>query len=76
MSGLDQCGTWGGGKKRLESAYILKIQPSEITDVLERKEVSDCMVFILNTWKDEAAIKCNWEGHKVSKFEGEDQKMF
>ena len=40
MSGLDQSGTWGGGKKQLESGYILKIQPSEITDVLERKEVT------------------------------------
>ena len=40
VGSLDQCGTWEGGKKQLESGYILKIQPSGIADVLEREQVT------------------------------------
>ena len=40
VSGLDQCGSWHGGKKRLESGYTLKTQPSEIADVLAREEMT------------------------------------
>lgn len=49
VSGLHQCGTWLGGKKWLESGYILKIQPSDIADVLEREEVTVTAWFLSST---------------------------
>lgn len=49
VSGLHQCGTWCGGKKWLESGYILKIQQSEIADVLEREEVTVAAWFLSST---------------------------
>lgn len=40
MSSLDQCGTWGGGKKWWESGYIWKIKPSGTAAVLEKEEAT------------------------------------